>query len=82
MSATATPTKTTTALEASGIVLDSFSKTSTRSLRAVDRCDNCSSAAATVRAVKNGQELVFCTHHAKKSVPSMVSQGWLIDDQS
>lgn len=82
MSATATPTKTTTALEASGIVLDSFSKTSTRSLRAVDRCDSCSSAAATVRAVKNGQELVFCTHHAKKSVPSMVSQGWLIDDQS
>ena len=82
MSATATPTKTTTALEASGIVLDGFSTVKTRSLSAMDRCDRGKSEAAKVRAVKNGSELVFCVHHANKHVPTLVSQGWLIDDQS
>lgn len=82
MSATITSTNTSTALESFGIVLDSFSKTKTRALRAVDRCDRCNSAAANVRAVKDGTELIFCTHHAKQNIPALVSQGWLIDDQS
>lgn len=82
MSATITPTTTVTALESLGVVLDNFSRTKTRELRTIDRCDRCNAAAANVRAVKDGTELIFCTHHAKKNVPALVSQGWLIDDQS
>lgn len=83
MSATITPTKQQTDLEAKGIVLDSFSKTKTSVLSSLDRCDRCgASAAAKVRAVKNGTELTFCVHHASKNVPLLVSTGWLIDDQS
>lgn len=63
-----------------GYVVPETSTISTRDLLAVDRCDACS-AAGRVRAVKNGSELVFCAHHGRKNVKSLVEQGWFIDNQ-
>ena len=65
-----------------GYVIPEASTISTRVLLAVDRCDarECG-AAARVRAVKNGSELVFCAHHGRKNVKSLVEQGWFIDNQ-
>lgn len=56
-----------------------FVKTS--ELTALDRCDACSSR-AYVRATNNESELLFCAHHAKKHVVALMTQGWLIDDQT
>jgi len=70
-------------VERDGYVIPRGSRASTRKLLAVDRCDSkqCN-AAARVRAVKNSSELLFCGHHARRNVNSLVDSGWLIDDQS
>lgn len=81
--ATAVKPKTTSALEINGFVLKSDSRVSTSTLNALHRCDNSDcNAAARVRAIKGTSELIFCVHHARKNVESLVSKDWLIDDQS
>lgn len=70
-------------VERDGYVIPRNSRVSTRTLIAVDRCDAKScNAGARVRAVKDSFELIFCGHHARKNVNSLVESGWLIDDQS
>lgn len=61
--------------------VDSPNSISTRELNLKDRCDRCS-AAAYVRAVKNSQELLFCSHHGRQNLEGLHADGWKIDDQT
>lgn len=55
------------------------------SLTKLDRCDRCS-ARAYMRVYKkikrkNG-ELIFCMHHYREYEPVLITDNWIIDDQS
>jgi hypothetical protein len=51
-------------------------------LTALDRCDTCG-AQAYVRAVlPNGQDLLFCGHHANTHRPGLVMAGALFQDET
>lgn len=54
-----------------------------RTLLLKDRCDSCG-ARAYYRAWKEpyNNELLFCGHHGRKHLPSLIAQGFGIDDQS
>jgi hypothetical protein len=57
-------------------------QTSLRPLeRLHDRCDKCN-AEGFMLAVKDDLELVFCGHHGKKFMASLVSQGFDISDET
>lgn len=70
-------------VELNGYVIPSTSRISTEVLIAKDRCDasECG-AAARVRTVKDTATLLFCAHHARKNIRSLVEKGWMIDDQT
>ena len=54
-----------------------------RTLLIKDRCDRCG-ARAYIRAISSASllELQFCYHHGRESTPSLIAQGFMIDDQS
>lgn len=74
-------TKSTLVWPSMGISLPSDVFTTTETITRSDRCDACS-AAAYVRAVKEDMSLLFCGHHARKNLTSILEQGWKIDDQT
>lgn len=55
--------------------------TPTEPLKASDRCDRCG-AAAYVRVVLGGGELLFCAHHGKKYSESLAKVAVEIHDFS
>lgn len=63
------------------VIINPESATQTAELTAADRCDQCG-AAALVRAVRAGSELIFCGSHGASAAAKLVSTGWAIDDQT
>ena len=53
----------------------------TEELTLADRCDSCN-AAAYVRALKDGNQLLFCGNHARRNIVALTNTGWHIDDQT
>lgn len=52
-----------------------------QSLTKRDRCDSCQ-ARAYVRVTKEQLELMFCNHHFRSHEPKLITDQWIIDDQS
>lgn len=68
-------------LESRYFTIPDISRADFVQLNLQDRCDSCN-AAALVRAVKGDFNLFFCGNHGRRHVQRLISENWLIDDQT
>lgn len=45
-----------------------------------DRCDRCGAQAYTLARHEDFGELMFCLHHRKETVDTLMDTGWLVID--
>lgn len=51
-----------------------------RSFVATERCDRCG-AQAHAAATKGGSELLFCGHHQREYLDTLIYGGWVVESE-
>jgi hypothetical protein len=69
-------------VETTDVLVDDEQETFRELSRYHDRCDRCGAQAFILAINEAGQEMTFCGHHGRRYEASLMSQGFIIDDQS